>query len=468
MDKGKILVVDDDSFFRVLCSDILSNGGFSVKTASNGAEALAMIDSSQFDVVISDLVMPDMSGLEVLQRTKQHNTLTDVIVITGHGSMESAINALKNGASDYIIKPLNEDELLHTVSSCFEKKKLLAENQEMRQSLRLYEVSKAVTSTLDVNKLYNVSLDALLQIIPGEAGVISFYEDDRKRLEIKAIRHIGLAAGDKVVSAFKEYLEKDIRDGTNIAVVSKADLRGEAEESLKEYNSILIAPLSRGSVSIGYILILSSLGKSGYNLRDIKNAAFINEHASSAFDNAMKYSEAKEMAFIDSLTGLYNSKYLEAALERELKRADRLMSPVTVLFMDLDNFKKINDTNDHLVGSKVLVEVGKIILKCVREVDTVIRYGGDEYVVILVDADYNVAMMVANRIRASIEAQRFLEEDALDIRITASIGVATYPIHTRDKKELLKIADKAMYRAKDISRNVVYLAPVPEAEAAKK
>ncbi|MBI5587200.1 MAG: GGDEF domain-containing protein, partial [Deltaproteobacteria bacterium] len=235
------------------------------------------------------------------------------------------------------------------------------------------------------------------------------------------------------------------------------------EESLKEYNSILIAPLSRGSVSIGYILILSSLGKSGYNLRDIKNAAFINEHASSAFDNAMKYSEAKEMAFIDSLTGLYNSKYLEAALERELKRADRLMSPVTVLFMDLDNFKKINDTNDHLVGSKVLVEVGKILLKCVREVDTVIRYGGDEYVVILVDAEYNVAMMVANRIRASIEAQHFLEEEALDIRITASIGVATYPIHTMDKKELLKIADKAMYRAKDISRNVVYLAPVPEA-----
>ncbi|MBI5469254.1 MAG: GGDEF domain-containing protein, partial [Deltaproteobacteria bacterium] len=211
-----------------------------------------------------------------------------------------------------------------------------------------------------------------------------------------------------------------------------------------------------------YILILSALGKSGYNLRDIKNASFINEHVSSAFDNAIKYSEAKEMAFIDSLTGLYNSKYLEAALDRELKRADRLMSPVTVLFMDLDNFKRINDTNDHLVGSKVLVEVGKILLKCVREVDTVIRYGGDEYVVILVDADYGVAMRVADRIRVSIEQEHFIPEESLDIRITASLGVATYPIHTRDKKELLKIADKAMYKAKDLSRNVVYLAPMPE------
>jgi diguanylate cyclase (GGDEF)-like protein len=136
---------------------------------------------------------------------------------------------------------------------------------------------------------------------------------------------------------------------------------------------------------------------------------------------------------------------------------------VTVLSLKIDNFKRINDTNDHLVGSRVLVDVGKILIKCVREVDTVIRYGGDEYVVILVDADYGVAMMVAERIRSSIEGQHFLEDDSLDIRITASIGVATYPVHTKDKKELLKIADKAMYRAKDISRNFVYLAPMPEA-----
>ncbi len=461
MDKGKILVVDDDAFFRVLCTDILTGGGFVVKTASNGTEAISLIDESQFDIVITDLVMPDMSGLEVLQRTKQHNTLTDVIVITGHGSMESAINALKTGAYDYIVKPLNEDELLHTVGACFEKKKLLAENQEMRQSLKLFEVSKAVTATLDINRLYNISLDALLQIIPGEAGIISFYGEEGKKLEIKAIRHIGLAAGESVLSAFRDHLEKDLKGGNNIVVISKTDLKGDVQGAFGEYNSMLIAPLSRGTGSIGYILILSAMGKSGYNLRDIKNAAFINEHVSSAFDNALKYSEAKEMAFIDSLTGLYNSKYLENALERELKRADRLMSPVTVLFMDLDNFKRINDTNDHLVGSRVLVEVGKIILKCVREVDTVIRYGGDEYVVILVDADYDVAMRVADRIRVSIEQEHFITEESLDIRITASIGVATYPIHTKDKKELLKIADKAMYRAKDISRNVVYLAPMP-------
>ena len=114
-----------------------------------------------------------------------------------------------------------------------------------------------------------------------------------------------------------------------------------------------------------------------------------------------------------------------------------------------------------------MIEIGKILLKCCREVDSVIRYGGDEFVVILVDADYNVAMRVAERIRTSIERHEFMKEDGLGLRITASIGVATYPTHTRDKKELLKTADKAMYKAKDLSRNTVYLAPLPGAATTK-
>ncbi len=459
--KGTILVVDDDAFFRVLCSDILTAGGYSVKTASTGADAIRLVDSEPVDIVITDLVMPDLSGLEVLQRTKQHNTLIDVIVITGHGSIETAIEALKSGAFDYIRKPLNEDELLHTVNSCIEKKKLLEENQEMRQSLKLFEVCRAVTATIDISKLYNISLDALLQMIPGEAGIIVFYEGEVKKLEIKAIRHLGIDAGEAVVKAFADNYAKDLQGLGSITVLAKPDIKGGGNDAVKEFKSFLVAPITKVKATVGFVIILSRLGKDGYTIRDIKNADFIVEHASGAFDNAQKYSEAKEMAFIDSLTNLYNSKYLETVLEKELKRADRLMMPVTVLFLDLDNFKKINDTNDHLIGSKVLIEVGKILLKCVREVDTVIRYGGDEYVIILVDADYDVAMRVAERIRSSIEKNNFLEEDFLSIRVTASIGIATYPVHTKDKKELLKIADKAMYRAKDISRNVVYLAPVP-------
>lgn len=461
INKGKILLVDDDAFFRNVCSDILTNGGFTVRRASKGAEAINLMENEEFDIVITDLVMPDVDGLEVLQRTKQHNTLIDVIVVTGHGSIDTAVEALKNGAFDYIRKPLNEDELLLTVKSCFEKKKLLEENLEMRQSLKLFEVSRTVLSTIEPSRLYDVSLDAVLQIIPADAGILIFYDNAWKKLEIKAMRHINPVDGEKIAGIFIDRFEKDCREFRNVTVTARSDF-GEDREELKKFGSMLLAPITMGTKVAGFMLILSRQGGAGYGIKDIKNVAFLVEHASEAFENSQKYSEAREMAFIDSLTGLYNSKFLEMVLDRDLKRADRLLTPVTVLFLDLDNFKKVNDTNDHLAGSKVLVETAKVILKCVREVDTAIRYGGDEFVVVLLDADYDMAYRIAERIRLAMENHRFLQDENLDIRVTVSIGIATYPVHTKDKRELLKIADRAMYSAKEISRNVVYLAPIPE------
>lgn len=463
MGKGRILVIDDDAFFRVLCSDMLTGGGFEVRTASSGKEALALIEVESFDIVVTDLVMPDLSGIEVLERVKQQNTLTDVILVTGHGSIESAIAALRSGAFDYIMKPLNEAELLHTVESCMEKRKLLEENHEMRQSLRLFEVSRVITTTLDIPKLYELTLDALLQTVPADSGIATYYESDLRNLAVKASRHVDPAEAERLAGLFKSLFERDYNARPEIRVFSMAEFVFAENGPLKGFNSFVAAPLVRGQKAIGYFILLSLKTKEEYSEKDLMNASFIAEHASTAYENAEKYAAAKEMAFIDSLTNLYNAKYLDLVLDKEIKRADRLRMPVTVLFLDLDNFKNVNDSNDHLVGSKVLVELGHLLLKCVREVDTVIRYGGDEFVIILADADHKAAMRVANRIRTTIERHEFIqEEERLVLRVTASIGVATYPTHTRDMRELLKTADKAMYKAKDLSRNTVFLAPVPE------
>lgn len=464
MNKGRILVVDDDALSRALCRDMLVGGGFYVKGASSGPEALEILEEEDFDIVVTDLIMPGMDGLELLEQTKQHNALIDVVVVTGHGSMESAIAALKKGAFDYINKPVSEAELLLTISHCMEKKKLLEENQEMRESLKLFEVSRTLNSTIDIDRLYHISLDALLQIVPSEAGILVFYEGERKKLEIKAARHLEQTGAEVIVELFRRRLVTPIDGKKDILVVSGTDLGSKEALRSKGFNSLLVAPLIIEGAPVGFLLTLSKTDRNGYNAMDLRKASFIAEHASQAFDHAHKYVEAKEMAFIDSLTNLYNSKYLETALDKELKRADRLKMPATVLFMDIDNFKAINDGNDHLVGSRMLVQVGAILLKCVRAVDTVVRYGGDEYVVILIDSDSETGFRVAERIRLAVAKHSFLKDEGLNLKITASIGVATYPAHTRDSKELLKMADRAMYCAKDISRNRVYLAPLPAPE----
>src|SRR3989304_2177937 len=204
MGKSKIVVVDDDAFSRTLCTDILVGGGFNVKAVASGKEAVEVIDREDYDLVITDLVMPGMDGLEVLELTKQHNALIDVVVVTGHSSIETAITALKKGAFDYIRKPINEDELLLTVNNCVEKKKLLEENLEMRQSLKLFEVSRAVASTLDINRLYTISLDALIQMVPGEAGILLFYENGGDEPGLKAVRHLDTKVGERMAAVFKD------------------------------------------------------------------------------------------------------------------------------------------------------------------------------------------------------------------------------------------------------------------------
>jgi diguanylate cyclase (GGDEF)-like protein len=177
--------------------------------------------------------------------------------------------------------------------------------------------------------------------------------------------------------------------------------------------------------------------------------------------------QVEHLAYLDDLTHLYNTRYLDVALDRELAGG----RPFSVLFMDLDHFKAVNDTHGHLSGSRLLVEVGRVLRSCVRDEDVVVRYGGDEYVVLLVGIDSGGGLKVAERIRRAIEDHRYLSREGARVRITASIGLASFPEHAQAKAEILDFADRAMYRGKKSTRNVVYMAskdlpPIPVGERA--
>jgi len=153
------------------------------------------------------------------------------------------------------------------------------------------------------------------------------------------------------------------------------------------------------------------------------------------------------------LTGLYNYRYLEIALDREIKRAERYGLSMAVLFLDVDMLKVVNDTYGHLIGSRVLKDIGGLLKKSVREVDVVIRYGGDEYTIILIETGRQGAAIVAERIRLAIANHSFVIEDGLSINLTACLGFACYPEDTKLKLELLEMADRAMYHGKISGRN---------------
>jgi diguanylate cyclase (GGDEF)-like protein len=182
------------------------------------------------------------------------------------------------------------------------------------------------------------------------------------------------------------------------------------------------------------------------------------EPAAIALGNAITLQRAEAQSVTDDLTGLANSRYLNSALRRETKRASRNGRPLSLLFLDLDGFKQVNDTHGHQVGSRTLAEAAGVIRGCARETDIVARFGGDEFSLILPDTGQEGAVSVATRIRDRLRAEYFLTSDGLSIRLTASIGVATLPDVAASAEELLRAADTAMYKVKASGKDGIYVA----------
>ena len=180
--------------------------------------------------------------------------------------------------------------------------------------------------------------------------------------------------------------------------------------------------------------------------------------AAVALHNALRMARAEELSVTDDLTSLYNSRYLWQVLRRETKRASRSGRPLSLLFIDLDGFKEINDHHGHLCGSKALVEAAEVIRSSARETDMIARYGGDEFALLLPDTGSDGAQAVGERIRERVAAHTFLEADGLQIRLTASVGVATLPDVATSVEGLVRAADMAMYRVKNSGKDGIDVA----------
>ena len=447
----RILIVEDDSFFREVFTDLLKEDGYSVEVAASGEEALELIASREYQLVVTDLVMRDVSGLDILSAVKRLDPAVDVIMVTGHANVETAIYALKNGATDYLVKPINHDEFRHIVAQCMEQRRLLDENQELKGLLHLFQVSQTIANCLELDKIYQLLMDALAK----EAGVVRGlgYFSDAGHLvlhEVKGIEESNASLLGQAVVSECELID----DGGNLATLK--DFLPDGVDYGEGVNEAMCLYIRHKSVLQGVIVLLNDPGKPFPRGVNRKNLTFLLDQASLALDNAARFNFAKDLLYIDELTGLYNYRYLDVVLERELKRSERYGSNLAVLFLDIDLFKMVNDLFGHLIGSRVLREVGTLLRKSVRDVDAVIRYGGDEYTIVLVETGLEGATVVAERIRRTVEAHTFGRADGLAIKLTVCLGYACSPDDATTKAELLEMADQAMYRGKAGGKNMAF------------
>jgi diguanylate cyclase (GGDEF)-like protein len=381
---------------------------------------------------------------------------TSMILILGEREGPSVLEALKGGVSEILF----EESLADTLVPCVEKYLFSGYGLLRRMSLdELFDFCIPVITSTDMGLLATTILEKFREALGASFGIL-FRSGEKGGGPCAILASLGFA--DEIVPAgfLRRFGEALATPGPGPTVLHADTLNVSASggaDFLEENRILLSVPFDLNPGSRVYAM----LGLRGTPDAEVLNSPLLNffqRQARLALINAERSAQAQSLIYIDDLTKLYNGRYLNVVLDREMKRSERYRNFFCVLFMDIDFFKRVNDAHGHLVGSRVLVEVGAVLRACVRDSDTVVRYGGDEFVVLLVETNADEAMIVAERMRKMIEAEAFVKETGLAIRLTISIGIAAFPEHATTKQTLLNLADQAMYRGKESTRNVVYLA----------
>jgi two-component system, cell cycle response regulator len=444
---AQILLVDDEKIARSLYSDFLAGAGHQVQVVSSTADAITSLAGHRFDLVVTDLIFPQSDGMELLQWVKSHHTGTEVLVITALDKVEPAIRAIKSGASDYLVKPVTPEVLAQAVTRALTQNSLLKDHEALRRYVTLLEAGQRIATTLDRERLIETTTSGFLALCVANATALFTREQDTLSLAGWA----GVAASDRdalsavIVPLVTDALEDKSRAGHELALTG----------SEGPYETAFLLPIVDGEAHLGAMLLLFSgrIPEAG-----VEAGAYLGRHLALALKNLGRFAEVEDLVYLDDLTHLFNSRYLELVLDKEFKNATPNEKPFSLLFLDLDYFKSVNDTHGHVVGSKLLVEVSRVLKGCVRDNDVVCRWGGDEYVLLLRGTDSGGALKVAERIRRAVESHRFLAREGYGLSITTCIGIATYPEHASEKDGLLDFADRAMYRGKKGTRNIIYMA----------
>jgi diguanylate cyclase (GGDEF)-like protein len=244
-----------------------------------------------------------------------------------------------------------------------------------------------------------------------------------------------------------EDAKRDPRFTSRIDEVTQTDTR-----------SVVCVPIKGKEKVLGVIELVNCLGRESFRTEDIPILKSLADYAAIALENARYIQRIHELTITDDCTALYNARHLNFVLDAEIYRSTRYGYEFSVIFLDLDHFKQVNDTHGHLVGSKLLWMIGDLIKGHLRLIDYAFRYGGDEFVVLLPQTVKQNSLMVVRRLRDLLNSKVFFGDEGLNIKVTASFGVASFPADGRTRRELLRMADEAMYLVKNTTRNSIAVA----------
>jgi diguanylate cyclase (GGDEF)-like protein len=340
---------------------------------------------------------------------------------------------------------------------------LLREMERTIEELRAFnDIGKTLTSTLNISEVLGIIMEKISKLLKPTNWSLLLVDPASNELYFEIavgegaekLKDVRLQFGEGVVgwvaSQAQPILVSDVLEDERWC--KKMD-----DMTKFKTRSILCAPMQVRETVLGVIELVNDT-PAAFSEADLRLLNSLADFAAIAIENARNFQRVQELTVTDDVTSLFNSRYLHEALDREFERSRRYGHQFGVVFFDLDHFKQVNDCHGHLCGSRLLTEVGELIRKLVRSVDIPVRYGGDEFVVVLPQTSKEQTIHVARRLRLSLNETVFLEAEGLGVRVTASFGVAAYPEDAVVRDDVLRLADEAMYRVKETTRDGIQIA----------
>lgn len=421
-EKQKILIVDDEALNISLVAEILGDR-YHLLVATNGEKVLQIVSSEvKPDLILLDIVMPGMSGFEVAEKLKTNPEISHIpiIFLTAKYDNKSIVRGLELGAVDYLSKPFQKEELLVRI----------------KNTLHTFNLRNALNRALEKSQKYVKTIESQMALIDKN---IIFSSTD---LEGKII---DISDAFCKISGYK----KDQLIGKYHRIVKHSDMPISKFEKLW-------ATISNGETWHGEIKNRSKNG-SFYWVDTIIYPTFNDAGEKNGYtsisQNITDKKRVEELSVTDQLTRLHNRMFLETSFHREINRAKRYGHSFSVIMMDIDHFKEVNDTYGHDVGDQVLVMISKLLSQNIRDTDILGRWGGEEFLIICPHTTNDEAFALAEKLRKGIEVFPF---DVVGTK-SCSFGISEFDLNDEGYKEVVKRADEALYRAKGNGRNCVVI-----------